>query len=336
MKLLKRVFFILMFLLLVLIGVAYLLPREATAERSIVIDRPPATVYTVLAGLDRFNEWSPWYGRDPAATYDFSGPAWGSGASMRWQGNEQVGEGSYTIVATEAFERIDVSLDFGPQGIADTWYTLTPVGDGTRVNWGFRTDLGLNPAGRYFGLLMDRFVGNDYEQGLAKLKTLVEGLPAADFGPLQASETEVQPQAIVYVRQRTATDAPAISAGYAAGYMQLLPYMAENDLRQAAPPIGIEIQSGPDEYVFDAAIPVDAQALQPAEPIQFGHTPAGAVVRVTHVGDYAGLTGSVEALSAFLAARGHRGSGPVWFVFVDDPTQVAADAVRTEIYQRYE
>lgn len=336
MPLLKRVFFFLLFLIVILVGVAYLLPREVASERSIVIARPAATVYTVLASMDRFNEWSPWVKRDPAATYSYSGPAWGDGAGMSWSGNDQVGEGSMTIVASEPFQRIDISLDFGPQGVADAHYALAPVEGGTQVTWGFRTDLGLNPVGRYFGLLMDGFIGKDYEEGLSSLKALVEALPADDFGALQPAETEVQPQSILYVRQRTAPEAAAISAGYAAGYMQLLPYMAENGLTQAAPPIGIEIQAGPDEYVFDAAIPVSASDLQPPEPIAFGQTPAGAVARVTHRGDYAGLTASVAAMGAFIAARGHQASGPVWFVFVDDPTQVAADAVRTEIYQRYQ
>jgi hypothetical protein len=35
--------------------------------------------------------------------------------------------------------------------------------------------MGVNPVGRWMGLMMDRWVGADYERGLANLKALVEG-----------------------------------------------------------------------------------------------------------------------------------------------------------------
>ncbi len=336
MLLLKRVFLFLVFLSLVLVGIAYLLPREVAAERSIVIDRPPATVYTVLASMQRFNEWSPWAARDPSAEYSFSGPATGAGSRMQWQGNDQIGEGSQTIVDTDPFERIEVSLDFGPRGVADTHYLLQPVETGTRVTWGFRTDLGMNPVARYFGLLMDGYIGKDYETGLASLKTLVETLPEADFASLDASEVTVEAQTILYVRQTTATDPTSISAGYASAYQRIIAFMAERGLQQVAPPVGIESRADEQSYVIDAAIPIDAELADVPAPIQFGRTPAGLAARAVHVGDYAQLADSVTGLQAYIAARGKTASGPVWFVFIDDPTRVAPESVRTEIYQRME
>lgn len=336
MQLLKLVFYFLLFLTLALVGIAYLLPREVASERSIVIDRPAATVYTVLASMQRFNAWSPWVERDPAAEYSFSGPAIGPGSSMQWKGNEQVGSGSQTIVDVTPFERIDISLDFGPQGVADAHYALESTDAGTRVTWGFRTDLGRNPVSRYFGLLMDGFIGKDYEKGLASLKALVETLPEADFGALDASEVIAEAQTILYVRQTTASDPASISAGYASAYQQIIGYMAEQGLQQAAPPIGIESTTAGDSHVFDAAIPIRAEPEAVPEPIQFGHTPAGLAARAVHVGDYANLQSSVAGLQAYIAARGKTASGPVWFVFIDDPTRVAAESVRTEIYQRME
>jgi len=56
-------------------------------------------------------------------------------------------------------------------------YTITPEGQGTKVVWGFDTDLGSNPVSRYFGLMFDKMVGGDFERGLAGLKKYVESLP---------------------------------------------------------------------------------------------------------------------------------------------------------------
>ncbi len=51
---------------------------------------------------------------------------------------------------------------------------LAPDGNGTRVTWTNEGDMGGNPVNRYFGLMMDRLVGPDFEAGLANLKGLAE------------------------------------------------------------------------------------------------------------------------------------------------------------------
>jgi hypothetical protein len=43
------------------------------------------------------------------------------------------------------------------------------------VTWMLDTDMGAGPIGRWMGLMMDKWVGGDYETGLQNLKSLVEG-----------------------------------------------------------------------------------------------------------------------------------------------------------------
>lgn len=86
----------------------------------------------------------------------------------------RVGSGSQEIVAVDPGGRVEVALDFGTQGNGIAYYQLDQSGSGTRVTWGFDTDFGNDLAGRYFGLLFDRFIGPDYERGLSNLKTLTE------------------------------------------------------------------------------------------------------------------------------------------------------------------
>jgi hypothetical protein len=54
---------------------------------------------------------------------------------------------------------------------------MLPRGDGTTNVWDFRTDLGNNPVARHFGLMFDKWIGADYENGLARLKVLVGSQP---------------------------------------------------------------------------------------------------------------------------------------------------------------
>ncbi len=159
--------------LFVLIGLA--LPKASHVEREIAIDRSPATVFAMLNSYRRFNLWSPWFARDPSATYAFEGPASGVGASMRWVSQpSDVGSGRQTIVESVPTSRIVTKLQFDGQADAYATFLLTPQGRGTRVVWTFDIKHGMNPFARWFGLLFEPMIGSDYEQGLAKLKTAME------------------------------------------------------------------------------------------------------------------------------------------------------------------
>lgn len=161
-------------LCVVLCAIAFLLPSSVRVERDILIERPPAVVFAVLDDPSRFNDWSPWYGIDPQAKYELSGPPRGVGATMSWSGNDDVGSGTQRIIASIPDSRIDCALEFSGFGAATTSYLLEPEAGGTRLRWVYQSELGLNPLMRWLGLFMDGWVGPDYEKGLAKLKAMLE------------------------------------------------------------------------------------------------------------------------------------------------------------------
>ena len=162
---------------LVGVGGAFLLPSTAAFKREATIAAPPAKIYALISNYKRFNEWSPWFDRDPAAKYSFSGADKGVGAKMAWDSaKSDVGKGTQEIVAAVQDKSMDVKMDFGEMGFSNANFLLEPAADGnsTKVTWGFSTDLGMNPVARWMGLVMDRMVGPDYEKGLAKLKVAAE------------------------------------------------------------------------------------------------------------------------------------------------------------------
>jgi hypothetical protein len=53
-------------------------------------------------------------------------------------------------------------------GIAKSSVLLVPDGSMTRTTWTLDIDMGASPIGHYFGLMMDRMVGKDYETGMPK------------------------------------------------------------------------------------------------------------------------------------------------------------------------
>ena len=162
----------------VVLAVAFALPRHAVVTRSVEIAAPPSAVFPLVGDLRRFNEWSPWADLDPDTVYTFTGPTDGVGQTLHWDSaDEQVGQGSLTIAGIEPDSRVDLVLGFADAGTALASVALEPAGAGTRVTWGFDSDLGFNPVARYFGMMADGVVGPDYEKGLARLKSVAEAPP---------------------------------------------------------------------------------------------------------------------------------------------------------------
>ena len=174
MKLLKWLLVTVAVLGIVLVGGSLFLPATTHVERSATIEAPPEKVFTTLNSFKQFNEWSPWAEIDPDAKYTYAGPASGVGARMNWVGNASVGSGSQEILESVPDTRIVNALDFGGSKAKAT-YVLSPEGEGTRITWSLDSEHGYNPINRWFGALaLDKMIGRDYENGLAKLKALME------------------------------------------------------------------------------------------------------------------------------------------------------------------
>jgi uncharacterized protein YndB with AHSA1/START domain len=174
-NLLKGVIYGLVALVVAVVGGAYLISPVATVERRVTIAQPPERVFAIVGDLRRFNEWSPWFGLDPAAQYSFEGPAEGVGQRMRWSSeNPQVGSGTQTVVALVANESVVTDLDFGQMGKATASMSLAPRDGGTEAVWSFRADVN-GVMERWMSLMFDRWIGADYEKGLQRLKAVAEG-----------------------------------------------------------------------------------------------------------------------------------------------------------------
>lgn len=172
----KRLLQIIFVLFIVFVVGAFLLPREVEVSRTASIDAPPEAIFPYVNSMKATEEWSPWLGRDPEVQLTYSGPEAGVGNTLEWASEvPEVGSGSQVITASVDNERVETALDFGDMGTAVAHFDLVKSGASTDVTWGFKTDTGYNPMARWMGLMMDGWVGGDYETGLANLKTVVEG-----------------------------------------------------------------------------------------------------------------------------------------------------------------
>lgn len=336
MRILKGLLVGFVVLAVVAIGVGLMLPDQAKVERSIVIDARPATVYTVLNGFHQFNKWSPWADIDPQTVYTYDGPPIGVGARSGWRSADpNVGAGDQEILESTPYASVKVRLRFAGMDMDNLLtYTLAAEGAGTLLTWTYQSDFNGNLLNRYFGLLLDKMIGPDFDKGLARLKPFAESLPREDFTVIQPELAQVEPRPLAYVAVETPADAaaPAITAAYA----RVSEFLAASGRRMVEAPITVtrSFDAQSRLWKFDAAIPIDEACTPPAEDdaIRCGNSYGGAVVRARHLGAYATMDRSYAALAAFKTIAGLEDNGAHWEQYVTDPATTAPEALLTMLY----
>ena len=157
-------------LLIALLVVGFLLPKDwaATAE-----GRVDATVAEVLPYLDSPEGWRSWTTWPDSTTR--TGPVRGAGAEIRWE-DAEVGSGSFRI--EHADDRgveyaVEVAGVGGPM-ITRGRIEVSASGGGTALVWSEEGDLGTNPLMGWWGLWMDRLQGTELGKSIDQLSAALE------------------------------------------------------------------------------------------------------------------------------------------------------------------
>ena len=321
----------------VLAVVGLFLPDTARVERTIIVDAPQATVFALGNSFSRIHEWSPWHHIDPDAEWVIDGPAMGVGARMTWSSdNPRLGTGSEEITVSDPFSLVTTAFDFGEEGLAESTIALEAVDNGTRVTWSLQTDLGKNIVGRYYGLMFDGMMGPYFEQGLAGLKSVAEGLPSEDWSGLTIGIHDLDPILIAVTSGQASADHEAIGQALGSAFGAVTAFMKKNRLEAAGMPLAITKSWDDSEgWSFFAGIPVAAAPATPpgpAAPVRIGETPGGRTVVAEHVGPYADLSSTYAKAHAFRVAYGLDQAGPEWEQFVSDPGQTPESELITRVY----
>jgi effector-binding domain-containing protein len=326
---------ILIFLIAVLILVAVaglLLPRNIRVERSVSIARPVSLIYATVNSFQLFYKWSPWQNLDPNMRQTTEGARDGVGAKLHWSGNDKVGSGTQLITASIPDRSVASDIDFGKMGVAKSTILLDPQDSSTRVTWTLDVDMGASPIGRYFGLMMDRMIGKDYERGLSKLKALVEGMPNVDIAGFVAEPVELSAVPILVVSETSPPDAASISKAYTNAYAQIGKFMAKNRLHQSGAPLGIDGEMTSTAFSFQAGIPIDRADVTPEGNVRVAQSYGGKALKTTHLGPYDTLARTYDAFRAYMAAHNYTANGTSFSRYLDDPATTPAEKLRTEIY----
>jgi hypothetical protein len=163
-------------IILALVVVVAMQPSEFRIVRTATMSAPASDAFVQVNDFHNWQAWSPWAKLDSAMKQTYEGAPAGTGAIYSWVGNNKVGEGRMTLTESHPSDLIRIKLEFlKPFKATNTAeFTFKPDGNQTVVTWSMsgRKNFML----KAFGLVMsmDKMVGDDFEKGLASMKSVVE------------------------------------------------------------------------------------------------------------------------------------------------------------------
>lgn len=175
MRVLLRIIIALVIVAVALVAAGFLMPKNVTVQRSAEIKAPADKIYPLINDPKEWKRWGAWYLRDPQMQLEYAGAPTGVGAKWSWRSQTQ-GNGSMEVTEATPNQNMTYTLTFPDYNMQSRGqFTFTPKGDATEVTWRMDSDLGSNPINRWFGTMLDKMVGPDFEAGLANLKKIAEG-----------------------------------------------------------------------------------------------------------------------------------------------------------------
>lgn len=317
MKALKITGIVLLGLLLLGVIIGFMLPSKVHIERKALIEASPSVLFSQTNNLKNWNNWSPWYFKDPEAKVVYSGPEAGVGASSAWDSqNKEVGKGSMEITESVPDQKMVVKMDFMEGNFATATFDFVPSGENTEVIWSFDADMGYNLPGRWISfLMMESWLGPDFEDGLARLKKFVESTPAFTI-------EEKERAAFEYIAIKATVSAAQIGDKMGELMGRLVEFAGKNKVEITGPPFARYFSFSEEKVDMQVCFPV-AKTVKPSGDITSEKMPAGMNAEVDYFGNYDGSMYAHTAMDNWLKANNKQASDAPYEIYFTDPAAEA-------------
>jgi len=297
--------------------VAIFLPSNFHVERSINIKSNKAKVYKAALNYDLRPQWDPWLSQDPAAEVKIEKTEDGPGSWYSWNG-EIIGSGKIMIKSIVLNKKILAKLEFyePQQSKSDVIWTFTEKEGNTKAIWAIEGTADY-PIGRYLGIMMDSFIGSDFEKGLNKFKTLVEKLP--DFISSSSDITEVKVENCNVLFLKSDVNTKNIAQVMKINYNKIMSLIGE-DLQLMGYPRCIynEWDKETGDMKIECAIPIQKKIL-PANGIKYKEIAGGKTLMLTHYGPYSSIKQSYEKMLNYMKEKDIQSNGAPWEEYLTNP-----------------
>ncbi|MBL7732214.1 MAG: SRPBCC family protein [Chitinophagaceae bacterium] len=171
------VVYILVGIIVALLLIALVIPKEMNATRDIIINKPVGEVFNYIKYLRNQHNYSKWATLDPNMKNEYRGTDGAPGFVNSWTGNKKVGQGEQEITGVEEGKALHTDLRFIKpfKSFAKSSIRTEAVDAGsTRVSWGFESKMNYPMNIMKLFMNMEKMIGNDFSTGLQNLKNVLE------------------------------------------------------------------------------------------------------------------------------------------------------------------
>lgn len=267
----------------------FLVPPVASRTQTLTIERPAETVFARLSST-------------PAGS--------------------TIAEGVTLTEITSAADNVVVgNVTFPEEHTGRVTYTVTPEGEGSRVQVKLEQDLGPNPLERVQAITGGE-VGPLLEAASTAVSADLNALPNATFTGLSYTVEQVEGRPFFYVENCSSSDSESITSIIAQAVAAIPPVMRTNNLQVAGELMAVEPHVVSGQYCYQVGYPYTGRAPRALLIGKTGTTPAGTVLRMTYTGTEADVMAQVYNRMDALLAAAH----------LDNPATTDDDWTTYEVY----
>ena len=159
-------------LFILITGVSLLIPSRVLVSRGVEMNTTAEKVFTEISILKNWKHWHPVFKND-SGKVSYSKDSSGINSFCEWDNN---GKKNKLIVIALSKDEITVSLQRNGEGDVINTITLLPLSDNNRVQvaWKALTKLKWYPWEKFYGIFIEKFTGQGYNDALNSLKTFLE------------------------------------------------------------------------------------------------------------------------------------------------------------------
>ncbi|NVK26615.1 MAG: SRPBCC family protein [Flavobacteriia bacterium] len=316
-------------LTIVILGVAsFMIKSDYSVERTTVIEAPKSQVYSTLGDFSQFTKWDPWSKMDPDMTVEYYGEPGTVGHGYKWSGNEDVGSGSMEII-NMGENTIEVQLTFLEpfESSSPTSYTINETEDGTSVTWSMT---GQVPMAMKMFMDMEAMIGNDFDNGLSSLKTMVESMEAAPVSDYMVQVSEMPN--MIFAAKRDQIKISEMDAFWSDENVETMFGTVGQTGAQMGHMAGIYYTWDEENDMADMAMGVVVPEGTSVPGYPTIAVEGGSALMLTHHGSYDGIGAAHEAMEAYIEANGTELREPVLEVYTVAGPDVAEEDQVTVLY----
>lgn len=172
----KKILIGVLFLIIGLFTYAYFLPPEYLIYREISINAKAETIFPLIVNTKMADEWMPWKELDPNVKITYSGPDGAIGSTANWESDGQMGVGKSEVVDVVPNQKVTTKITyFKPMEFTQiSEFSLTQKNEGTVMRWTVSGNKTFISRLMCIFMDLDKYLGGEFENGLRKLKEIVE------------------------------------------------------------------------------------------------------------------------------------------------------------------